>query len=617
MLRKTVPYIVLFFFLFTTTEAQEVISGLQYDRHFSQGKNTLSSSKGLSTEPLQLPFFDDFAGPSFLPDEKYWSDSYVLVNNTYSLDQITQGMATMDALSGDGRLYESSSPAVFEADHLSSQPLDLDYLPSENVYLSFFYQAGGLADKPEPADSLVIQFYAPLEGKWYSAWKAPGLPEKFKAAIIKIDDTRFLQGGFRFRFINYASLSPDLNDPSMTGNCDQWNIDYVVLDRGRNGADTVFQDVAFRRPLRSLLKTYEAMPWKQFRQVYLREMGSFIPVSYRNNDNIVRNVTRLFNIRDLSSGITVHDFSAGATNIAPLTEVDYNAALIYTFNSPSADSALFQVTAILKTDDFDPKDNDTLTYRQVFGNYFAYDDGSAEGGYGINGLGSGNAMVACRFESFMQDTIRAVSISFNDSYLNANQRLFDLVIWDDAGGRPGNILYTLEEVMVEQGENINGFHTYLLPDGVMVDDIFWVGWKQRSETFFNVGYDINTGNMGRLYYWLNGDWHQSQVTGSIMIRPVMGPKPGSTGVDDIPSGDTRRSLNIWPNPASAWLNIDAGELLLSDEVFVSFIDLHGREMLKERLTERIDISSLHEGIYIMVIRAGNKTIAYNRLIVTK
>jgi hypothetical protein len=358
------------------------------------------------------------------------------------------------------------------------------------------------------------------------------------------------------------------------------------------------------------------MPWKQFRQVYLREMGSYIPVSYRNNDNIVRNVTRLFSIMDLSTGITVHDFSAGATNIAPLTDIDYNASLIYTFNSPPADSTLFQVTAILKTDDFDPKENDTLRYRQVFGNYFAYDDGSAEGGYGINGLGSGNAMVACRVESFIQDTIRAVSICFNDSYLNANKRLFDIIIWDDEGGRPGNIMYTLEEVMVEQGENVNGYFTYILPDGVMVDDVFYVGWKQRSETFLNAGYDINTGNMGRLYYWLNGDWHQSQVPGSVMIRPVMGPKPGSTGVDDIPSGDIGR-LKIWPNPASDYLSIEAGELFLSEEVFASFYDLHGREILKVRLTERIDITSLHEGIYIMVIRAGNKTAACNRLIVTR
>ena len=35
-------------------------------------------------------------------------------------------------------------------------------------------------------------------------------------------------------------------------------------------------------------------------------------------------------------------FSAGATNIDPLTNVDYNANLVYTFNSDNNDSALVQ-----------------------------------------------------------------------------------------------------------------------------------------------------------------------------------------------------------------------------------------------------------------------------------
>ncbi len=166
-----------------------------------------------------------------------------------------------------------------------------------------------------------------------------------------------------------------------------------------------------------------------------------------------------------------------------LPDVDYNANLFYTFSTANEDSALFRVTSWLITDDFDPKDNDTVIYYQKFSNYFAFDDGSAEGGYGINGLGSRNAMVAYRFRSFMEDTLRAISICFNDSYMNANQRAFDLMVWDDNNGIPGNVLYSREEVMVEQGDAINGFYTYFLPSGVMVNNIFYVGWKQRSETF--------------------------------------------------------------------------------------------------------------------------------------
>jgi len=178
-----------------------------------------------------------------------------------------------------------------------------------------------------------------------------------------------------------------------------------------------------------------------------------------------------------------YSFSAGATNIGPLTTIDYNANLVYTYNTTNNDSALFRLTASLKTDNFDPKGNDTLIYYQVFKNYFAFDDGSSEGGYGINGLGSRNAMVAYKYESFVQDTLRAVSICFNDSYQNANEREFDLVVWNNNSGLPGDIIYTREQAMVEQGTGINGFYNYLIPEGVVVNGIFYVGWRQGQSHF--------------------------------------------------------------------------------------------------------------------------------------
>ena len=244
-------------------------------------------------------------------------------------------------------------------------------------------------------------------------------------------------------------------------------------------------------------------------------------------------------------------FTAGATNIGPLTNVDYNASLVYTFNSDNNDSALFRITSMLKTDQFDPKENDTLVYYQTFKNYFAFDDGTAEAGYGINGLGSRNAMFAYRFNSFIQDTLRAISICFNDSYQDANIRAFDLMVWDDNNGQPGNNLYALEEVMVEQAPDINGFYTYRLPDKVPVNNIFYVGWRQRSETFLNAGLDVNTPHAGRQFYWLNGQWLESQVAGSVMIHPVVGAALRITGIDDTPSADK----NIIKNMAKSGIRI--------------------------------------------------------------
>ena len=509
----------------------------------------------------------------------------------------------------------TASSSGFKADQLTSQPINLNYNTSDNLWLSFFYQAGGLADPPEANDSLTLQFFAPVENKWYSVWKAEGsLDQRFKPAIIRIENSRYLQKGFQFRFINYASLSLNLSDPSMVGNCDIWNIDYVLLNKNRNAGDTVFADVAFTLPLRSLLKTHEAMPWKQFRQVDLQEMGSSIPVHYRNNDTITRNVTRNFEIWDVYKNSQAHFFSAGATNISPLTSVDYNANLVYTFNTSNNDSALFRITASLKTDNFDPKGNDTLVYFQVFNNYFAFDDGSSEGGYGVNGLGSRNAMVAYKYVSYMQDTLRAIRICFNDSYLEANKRAFDLMVWDNNNGVPGNILYTREEVMVEQGNVINGFYNYTIPEGVVVNDIFYIGWRQLSETFLNAGFDVNTPHTGKQFYWLNGEWRQSQVQGSIMIRPVVGSPLKVTSINDVFYHNNKNIINVWPNPATDYINFDAGEMHLSGLSIVTITDIYGRELIKVPFRERIDISSLHPGVYFIVTSINGSPVGYNRLI---
>jgi len=568
-----------------------------------------------SADTLNLPFFDDFSGSSILPDNIKWEDNYVLINNTYSNNQITIGIATFDALDASGNLYETASSARFEADHLTSLPINLNYSAADSVFMSFYFQPGGLADLPEDNDSLTLQFYAPAESKWYSVWKAKGGAwHNFKAVILKVDQERYLQKGFKFRFINYVTLSANVSDPSIVGNCDIWNIDYVLLNKNRNSADTVFHDVAFRRPLRSLLKTYEAMPFKQFRQIYLQEMSSVIPIHYRNNDIITRNITRDFEIRDVYKNSLVKTFSAGAVNIAPETNEDFNADLIYTYDTDIQDSALFKVKAWLKTDVFDPKQNDTLVYYQVFNNYFAYDDGSAEEGYGINGLGSRNARVACRFKSYMEDTLRAISICFNDSYLDANKRAFDLMVWGDNNGIPGDLLYTRENVTVEKGNSINGFYTYPLTSPVPVNGVFYVGWQQRSETFLNAGFDINTLSSNRQFYWINGNWNQSVAPGTIMIRPVEG-SPLTTSVNDIEFRKTE-AIRFWPNPSSDYITIDPESLPVSGLTYISIADMQGRILIKVPYTGRVDISYLHDGIYILILSRNGVQMKYARLVKT-
>lgn len=617
MFRRIILYFLIAHFFPAAAYCQEVISGLSTNPLLKNQQEN-RASKSFASDTLSLPFFEDFSGNSISPDPGKWEDNNVFINNTYSNRQRTRGIATFDAINSRGQLYESSSSAGFMADQLTSQPLDLEYPATASIWFSFMYEAGGLSDAPEAADSLSLQFYSPGDSSWYSVWRAQGNEIKgFKNVIIPVMHPRWLQKGFRFRFINYASLSRNLVDPSMIGNCDIWNIDYLLLNTGRNETDTVFNDVAFRTPLRSLLKRYESMPWKQFRQIYLQEMGSSIPVQYRNNDVIVRNVTRDFKIEDLHKNIITHEFSAGATNVQPQSDVSYNANLVYTFNTDNPDSALFRVTASLKTDEFDPKSNDTITYNQVFSNYFSFDDGTSEGGYGINGLGSRNAMFACRFNSFLPDTLRAIAICFNDSYLDANKRAFDLYIWDDNNGNPGNVIYSREELIVENGTIINGFYNYHIPEGVEIEGVFYIGWKQRSETFLNAGFDVNTPHEGRQYFWLNGSWNVSQVEGSVMIRPVLG-KSLITRIDDAPSHDEEADqLILWPNPAKDYIRINVREHPYSSHAFICILNLAGNELIRVPFSEIIDISKLSDGMYILVTVIDGQRTGYKKFIKTR
>lgn len=559
-----------------------------------------------------MPFFDDFSKLTIYPDQSKWLDNFVFINNTYSIQQKTVGVATFDAIDNTGTLYANASTEVFQADQLTSRPINLNYSPADSVYFSFFYEPGGLSDVPEPQDSLTLQFYSPSDSIWYPVWSVEGSPvHPFRAVIIPVDNPRFLQKGFQFRFINYANLS-QTSDPSMAGNCDIWNIDYVLLDKNRNNADTILHDVAMTLPVRSVLKSYESMPWPQFRKVFLSEMGPYVQIHYKNNDAIVRNVTRNFEITDVYNDTLVRSISAGATNIDSGATVDYNADLLYTFNNNNPDSALFRIKSYLITDIFDPKQNDTIIYYQIFSNYFAYDDGTSEAGYGVNGMGSRNAMVACRFRSFVLDTLRAIQICFNDSYQNANIRAFDLMVWFDNNGIPGDTICTQQDMTVTQGEGINGFYTYVLSKPVPVYGYFYVGWRQISETFLNAGFDLNTPNNGRQFYWLNGNWNQSQAQGSLMIRPMVGPPVLTTGIEEV--NLINNTFKIWPNPAKNFINIDAGNLIFQYSPVIRVFDIQGREVMKTSFRDQLDVSSLPDGMYFILLNINGKQLMHNRFI---
>ncbi len=608
MNNKRVIYILLSFLLTINASAQEVITGLIRNRKVAEAQAAGSRATGpllkaaTAEEPVPLPFSDDFSSDTIFPSTARWSDMQAFINNTFSIKQPSAGIATLDCLDESGNLHTGASQAVFAADRLTSRAIDLAYLPADSIFLSFLYEAGGIADLPEADDSLTLSFFAPGEDKWYSIWRTGGgETDGFKNVIIPITNPKFLVTGFRFMFTGHASLAGVVSEPSQAGNADQWNIDHVLLDRDRSVHDTVIHDVALTLPQRSLVKEYEAMPWRHFRQAYLSAMSPVAPIIYRNNDTIVRNVTRHISIRDLSNNTVVREFTAGASNAEPLSDITYEAPLLYTYNtSSSPDTAQFQLTVSLITDDFDPKQNDTLKYIQRFSDYFAIDDGTAEAGYGINGQGSRNAMAALRFRSFLPDSVTGIRICFNDAYDNANRSEFNIIVWADDNGRPGTMIGSTDGPVATHAGEINGFTTYMFDKPVRVTDNFWIGWQQDTERFLNAGLDLNTSPAGRQYYLLSGEWQESQAPGVIMMRPVM---KGSGSPTSAENGTLVNDLfTLYPNPTDGYLTLIPSDRA-PDDFTIEIISSNGARVMSLGKTEQPDLGRLAAGSYFLLVKS--------------
>ena len=182
--------------------------------------------------------------------------------------------------------------------------------------------------------------------------------------------------------------------------------------------------------------------------------------------------------------------------------------------STTADSAEFEIRHYIFYTQEDLRD--TLTYRQKFFNYYAYDDGTPEEGYGLTPEG---AKLAYRFRLNVKDTLRAIQMFFNHTLNDANERYFNLMVWQDNNGKPGEVIYSQLNEKVEYSSNLLGFHTYMLDEPVPVNGIFYIGWEQQSSENLNLGYDRFNNAQENIYYNSTGEWFQSIYNGALMMRP--------------------------------------------------------------------------------------------------
>jgi hypothetical protein len=589
--------------------AQEAITPLMGNPRaadYYREHGAVRKSAGATT--LTLPVFDDFSSTFVEPDPAIWADQYAFINNSYGVDPVTNGVATLDALDFDGSIYATATidPTSFVADHLTSHPVMLALPAEDSIYLSFLYQPGGLGDLPEEQDSLLVDFFDPATEAWINVWGIPGTGlHPFRHVMIPVTDGRFLVDGFRFRFRNRASLPRNSDYPDKRANVDHWQIDYVRLDRNRFASDTILRDVAFTSPLNSVLKELTSLPWSHFEHAYNTVLDPSAFVRYRNNDTIPRNVTRSLTIEEPLYNESYIPGAPTAQDLPALQDTVVEFGYIYPLDFKRGDSAIIRFRAALRTDEFDPKANDTVVHDQVFKDYYSYDDGTPEAGYGLRGQGTRNGIVAMKYYAFQPDELGGVDISFNQLYDSVNLGYyFKLMVWDDNEGIPGSVL------LEDSNDHVPGytasfpaFIRYHFSEPVQVTGTFYVGWRQYNEFMLNVGLDLNNRPSPHvMFYNDKGTWEISAAPGVIMFRPFLYDETAGDGSHEA-AGE---SMQIYPNPASDRVILQIPGDQSPREMMVDIYDSSGR-LVDHRVTGTgsLDVSLLPEGIYFLKMRSGS------------
>ena len=126
MIRKQTIFLLLITLGAQNLLPQELVTGLTGNNILTGRKFGFEENdrKG-AHDTLTLPFFDDFSRKGPFPDSTKWADKFVFINNTFTTDQLTAGIATFDLLDETGKIYEGAESWVFRADRLTSRPINL------------------------------------------------------------------------------------------------------------------------------------------------------------------------------------------------------------------------------------------------------------------------------------------------------------------------------------------------------------------------------------------------------------------------------------------------------------------------------------------------------------
>lgn len=540
-------------------------------------------------DTISLPIIDDFSLKSTFPNPAFWADNFVYINSTIPTNVYSIGAATFDGTDQYGFPYDikDNSSDTF-ADVLTSRYIKFA-TPPNNLFLSFYYQAGGMGELPEVEDTLLVQFWSPQDSAWERVWAVTGNSQAtlFKPVILPVLDPKHLQNGFRFRIAAAGARN---------GAFDIWNIDYVELDVNRNPSDTVIVEPAFITPHPYLTKNFTHIPWFHYNDAQIKDSLAF---TYRRNGppppgGWALNLGKFILTKN---GALVKD----RLTVPVITNLNHNVDVTFKVplqpvntGSPSNEFDLRMRTWFDGTAE-GLRSNDTVEIDIPFKNYYAVDDGSAERAYGI--LNQINARLAFQFQPLAPDTLRGLFINFAHAGVDASTNKFRIAIWEDKAGEPGLPIYISDSIYTPVYPfYYNGFMPFDLDTGVFVPGSVYIGIIQTKVTGMHVGFDLNS-TTSKKYYGGGFLWLESLYPGALMIRPYFKYTPRDFGLAE----NNVKVPNIYPNPAQNIIFIDQS---ISAEINWTLLNSLGQQ-IQTGNAPQIDVDSLPRGMYLLQLMWDN------------
>lgn len=455
----------------------------------------------------------------------------------------------------------------------------------------------------------------------------------FSYISIPLNQEKFLTKGFRFRLHNFASLG---NDPSHARSEDHWNIDMVWLDAQRTEnmqypKDAYFVDNDLSNTF--LDRLYRAIPYPHLFEIDEDITKSDIGVTVINQNDETHKL--LFNIKAQNNELSnprAQMISLQEVDLAPELEFEHEESIesfnLYSFitqNTENRDSASFEIKFFFSDESkseaiySDFMWNDTITVNQNFHNYYAYDDGSAEAGYGLRG--ERNSKVAYLYNTYKEDSLQGVAIYFNHTRYDLDQtKVFSLCIWESNDGIPGDMIYEHPGLENRFHNRPNQFVRYEIDPEYIIDQSktslllngeFFIGINQPYDINLNIGLDLNTNSLTKIYTNFGAGWNESSIDGgSLMMRPLFGePLPPDTKVNEE---NASFNCTIYPIPASNYINVRSENTI--NKIYIC--DITGSTIISS-IDNTIEISSLHEGFYILKALDEHGKISVNKFAISR